>query len=197
MEDGNNGNNSLGPVFKPRRHIMLDNELNGGKKTYENISIDSINKNFDIKNENLQNNAKIKVLVNKAFMLPSSPPLPTLSTSALNDAHLLTKLDDLQSTSKDLNRNLAIALHEVNKLRENAKQKAVTAPRRSNASSLERDNNSASTSSLTGTNSKISKKNVYPFWSICKIRSIREVIVLCPMKLPHPILPAPHHQNTD
>lgn len=183
----NNGNDSPVPVPKPRRHIMLENEFSGSKTSYENVSIDLINKNIDIKNENLQNNSKNKIPLNKAFMLPSSPtatpssppPLPltavptTPSTSsAIHDGHMfnvLTKLNDLQSSSKDVNRNLASTLDEVNKLSniysddENMKHKPVPAPRRSNASSLERDTDLvASTSSSTGAISKISNKNVYP-----------------------------------
>lgn len=187
MDDGNNGNDSSVPVPKPRRHIMLANEFSG-KTSYENVSIDLINKNIDIKNENLQNNSKNKIPLNKTFMVPTSPTLPvpvqpsfsspaarttTPSTSgSLNDGHManvLTALNDLQSTSKDVNRNLANALDEVNKLSniysddENVKHKPVPAPRRSNASSLERDTNlAASTSSSTGAISKISNKNVYP-----------------------------------
>lgn len=185
MDEGKNGNVSPVPVPKPRRHIILGNEFNG-KQSYENVSIDSINKNIDIKNENLQNNnSKNKIPLNKTFMIPSAsssspappPPLsPTVgmsasTNSAMSDDHMinvLTELNDLQSSSKDVNRNLASALDEVNKLSniysddENVKHKPVPAPRRSNASSLERDTNSASTSSSTGAISKISNKNLYP-----------------------------------
>lgn len=185
MDEGNNGNVSPVPVPKPRRHIILGNEFNG-KQSYENVSIDSINKNIDIKNENLQNNSKNKIPLNKTFMIPASSsslspaPLPPLSpsvgmststNSAVSDGHMikvLTELNDLQATSKDVNRNLASALDEVNKLSniysddENVKHKPVPAPRRSNASSLERDTNLASTSSSTGAISKISNKSLYP-----------------------------------
>lgn len=184
MDDGNNGNVSPVPVPKPRRHIILGNEFNG-KQSYENVSIDAINKNIDIKNENLQNSSKNKIPLNKTFMIPSSssslspapppPPSAAISTSAnsaANDGHMinvLTELNDLQATSKDVNRNLASALDEVNKLSniysddENVKHKPVPAPRRSNASSLERDTNLASsTSHSTGAISKISNKSLYP-----------------------------------
>lgn len=186
MDDGNNGNVSPVPVPKPRRHIILGNEFNG-KQSYENVSIDSINKNIDIKNENLQNSSKNKIPLNKTFMIPSSsslspappPPPPqspsvaisTSTNSAASDGHMinvLTELNDLQTTSKVVNRNLASALDEVNKLSniysddENVKHKPVPAPRRSNASSLERDTNLASTSSSSGAISKISNKNLYP-----------------------------------
>lgn len=164
------------PVPKPRRHIMLSNEFNGGKTAYENVSIDLINKNIDIKTENLQNNAKNKIPLEKTFLLPttttapssSSPPLsPTPSTNSA----VLTELNDLQSSSsKDVNRNLATVLDEVNKLSniysddENLKHKPVPAPRRPNVSgnSLERDTNLASTSASTGAISKVSNKSMYP-----------------------------------
>lgn len=179
MDEGKNRNDSPVPVPKPRRHILMGNEFNG-KTSYENVSIDLINKNIDIKNENLQNNSKNKIPLNKTFLMAASPsssssppPSPSAGTtgSTNSDAHpqnVLTELNDLHSASKDSNRNLASTLDEVNKLSniysddENVKQKPVPAPRRSNASSLERDSNLASASSSTGAISKISNKNLYP-----------------------------------
>lgn len=179
MDNGNNGNDSPVPVPKPRRHIALGNAFND-KTKYENVSIDLINKNIDIKNENLQNNSKHKMPLNKTFILPSAtsssspPPAPqpqSTSTSNATNEHMinvLTELNDLQSSSKDVNRNLASTLDEVNKLSniysddENMKHKPVPAPRRSNASSLERDANLGCASSSTGAISKLSNKNMYP-----------------------------------
>lgn len=167
-----NGNDSSVPVPKPRRNLVLG--YSPQKTSYENVSIDLINKNIDIKNENLQNNSKNKIPLNKAFMLPASPPPQPVTTVASSVApgpgNVLTELNDLQSSSKDVNRNLASTLDEVNKLSniysddENLKHRPVPAPRRSNAGSLERDANlvSPSTSLSTGAISKLSNKSMYP-----------------------------------
>lgn len=129
MEEDNT-REALSPVPKPRRHLLLDSEL-ANKSSYENVSIDLINKTIDIKNENLQNNSKNKLPLNKTFLVPTP------------DAHMinvLTEMNDLQTTiAKDTNKNATVQLDEVNNLSciyndtniDEIQKKPVPAPRRS------------------------------------------------------------------
>lgn len=176
-------NNLAVPVPKPRRHVIVEGDFNG-RTSYENVSMDLINKNIDIKNENLQNNSKNKLQVNKTFILPTPPAAATTSvipttlatsTNGSNDvsmANVLTKLNDLQVNNNG--RNCAINLDEVNKLSniyndDENNQKPVPAPRRSNthsAAKLEKvfnektALNANSCAASTGAISKTTNKNV-------------------------------------
>lgn len=116
------------PTPRPRRQVIIENEPTNNKTAYENVSIDIINKNINIKDENLQNNNRAKLQNNKTFMA---------STNSLNDEHrtkVITELNDLHS-DKNKNRS-SLRLDETNKLSniydldENNK-KPVPAPRRS------------------------------------------------------------------
>lgn len=115
------------PVPKPRRHVIIEAST---KTSYENVSIDLINKNINISDENLQNNTKTKLPNNKLFLTSGGG-------ASTNEEYrnIITELNDLHM---DKNKN-AIKLEEVNKLSniydddENNK-KPVPAPRRSAAS---------------------------------------------------------------
>lgn len=153
------------PVPKPRRHILVDNEMNN-KASYENVSIDLINKNFDIKNENLQNNSKTKLPLNKQFLIPSASGVAA-PVDNLHMVNVLTEMNDLQS-SKDNNKNLTSTLDEVNNLNsiynddntmDDIDRKPVPAPRRS--ASVKCDNRTVGPS--TGAISKMkSASNLSP-----------------------------------
>lgn len=162
------------PTPRPRRQVVIDPEQTNTKTAYENVSIDIINKNFNIKDENLQNNARAKFQNNKTFLV---------SNEEYRNC-VITELNDLHS---DKNRNsLSVHLDEINNLSniydidENNK-KPVPAPRRSasktsipsieksfsendfNKKSVDLTDNGASTSKVfrsspvsTGATSKIS-----------------------------------------
>lgn len=125
------------PTPRPRRQVVIDPDQTNTKTAYENVSIDIINKNINIKDENLQNNARAKLQNNKAFLM--------------ND--VITELNDLHF-DKDRN-SLSLRLDEVNKLSniydidENNK-KPVPAPRRS-----------ASKTSLPGTEKVVNANESY------------------------------------
>lgn len=148
-------NETFAPIARPRRHIIVDRELIN-KSSYENVSIDLINKNIDIKNENLQNNTKNKLPPNKTFLVSTQS---VSSTDALHMINVLTEMNDLQSTSgKDTNKNLIVQLDEVNNLNsiyndsniEESQKKPVPVPRRSNANTPNKMdlNSSPSTSGI-------------------------------------------------
>lgn len=127
---------------KPRRHnLNVDANLNN-KISYENVSIDLINKNINIKEENIQNNAKNKLQTNKLFLMP------TASTTADTSAPILTNLNDLANAPTKHQKNTA-DLDEVNKLSNiynddaNENVKPVAAPRRASTASCTKQFNCA------------------------------------------------------
>lgn len=145
------------PVPKPRRQNNNNNtdaNLNN-KLAYENVSIDLINKNINIKDENIQNNSKNKLQTNKLFLMANAS-----TTSNNNDTtsstQILTNLNDLANAPTKNQKNAAIhQLDEVNKLSniynddENVNVKPVPAPRRSNAiSAVKQFNCSPSTGAI-------------------------------------------------
>ena len=147
------------PVPKPRRQNNNNNtdaNLNN-KLAYENVSIDLINKNINIKDENIQNNSKNKLQTNKLFLMANTS---TTSNNNNNDTtsstQILTNLNDLANAPAKNQKNAAIhQLDEVNKLSniynddENVNVKPVPAPRRSNAiSAVKQFNCSPSTGAI-------------------------------------------------
>lgn len=166
------------PVPKPRRHnVNTNTNLNNNKLAYENVSIDLINKNINIKEENMQNNAKNKLQTNKLFLMPNTStaasPSPSSSSSSSNNINetsssssvnsggstqILTNLNDLANAPSKNQKNLStIQLDEINKLSniynddENVNVKPVPAPRRANAapSNVKQFNCTASTGAIS------------------------------------------------
>lgn len=166
------------PVPKPRRHnVNTDTNLNNNKLAYENVSIDLINKNINIKEENMQNNAKNKLQTNKLFLIPNtstaaaSSTSPSSSNNNINETsssssssvsggstQILTNLNDLANAPSKNQKNLStIQLDEINKLSniynddENVNVKPVPAPRRANAapSNVKQFNCTASTGAIS------------------------------------------------
>lgn len=153
------------PVPKPRRHNVNTNNNLNNKLAYENVSIDLINKNINIKEENIQNNSKSKLQTDKLFLIPNTST-PTASaavaaTSANNgndisSTQILTNLNDLANAPAKNQKNLSsIQLDEINKLSniynddENVNVKPVPAPRRSNATpNVKQFNCTASTGAI-------------------------------------------------
>lgn len=143
------------PVPKPRRNCTA-NEANRVEKTsYENVSIDLINKNININEENLQNNSKDKLQSNKSFMKQVAETTHSTSNEldSIEANNVLAKLNDLHVNNND--KINPIRLDEVNKLSniynddENVK-KPVPAPRRSNAQCSNKVNNNAESISSGG-----------------------------------------------
>lgn len=127
MAEGSNQSTlSSAPVPKPRRHLIIESS---NSTSYENVSIDLINKNININDENLQNNTKSKLTNNKAFLTSGNG-----NGTSDEYRNVITELNDLHS---DKNKN-SVKLEEINKLSnlydddENCK-KPVPAPRRSAA----------------------------------------------------------------
>lgn len=125
------------PVPKPRRHnVNSDANLNN-KISYENVSIDLINKQITINNENIQNNAKNKLQTNKLFLM-SNASTTSNNNNDTSSTQILTNLNDLANAPAKNQKNTPIQLDEVNKLSniynddENVNVKPVPAPRRSN-----------------------------------------------------------------
>lgn len=135
-----NGDNEIAvPVPKPRRHnLNTDANLNN-KLAYENVSIDLINKNINIKDENMQNNSKNKLQTNKLFLISNASM--TSTNNDTSSTQILTNLNDLANAPSKNHKNTSIQLDEVNKLSniynddENVNAKPVPAPRRSSAMS--------------------------------------------------------------
>lgn len=83
------------PVPQPRRQAIPSE---ASKLAYENVTIDIINKNIDIKDDNLQSNAKMeKIQNNKAFLSP---------VIAQNEDYknVITEMNNLNT---DKNKNIA------------------------------------------------------------------------------------------
>lgn len=163
----NNNQETPAPVPKPRRsavNINTDANLNN-KTAYENVSIDLINKNINIKDENLQNNTKNnKLQTNKRFLMPNVATSPTAETV---NTQILTKLNDLTNVPNKNQKNSSINLDEVNKLNSiysddvNETVRPVPAPRRSNAYKVQNTkkmNQLPSTSSECENSKKIDDK---------------------------------------
>lgn len=140
MDHKNNLTEELSvPVPKPRRqNVNIETNLKN-KTPYENVSIDLINKNVNIKDENLQNNAKNnKLQTNKLFLMPTTSANLT-TNDATSPQQILTNLNDLANASNKYQKNIPAHLDEVNKLSniynddENANVKPVPAPRQSSA----------------------------------------------------------------
>lgn len=134
------------PVPKPRRHNNnTDTNLNN-KIAYENVSIDLINKNINIKDENIQNNSKNKLQTNKMFLMINTTSM-TSNNNESNNTQILTNLNDLANAPVKNQKN--VSLDEVNKLSniynddENVNIKPVPAPRRSNANTNSKQFNCA------------------------------------------------------
>lgn len=140
MDNNNLNEKTSVPVPKPRRH-NLNSDVNLNNKTsYENVSIDLINKNIYIKDENLQNNSKNnKLQTNKLFLVPTTSSNLDNDTTSSSPHPLLTNLNDLANASSEIKKNASSHLDEVNKLSniynddENANVKPVPAPRRSSS----------------------------------------------------------------
>lgn len=141
--DNNGDEQTVVPVPKPRRHnLNTDANLNN-KIAYENVSIDLINKNINIKDENIQNNAKNKLQTNKLFLMPNTSTTSnqnnncndTSSSGSSSGGQILTNLNDLANAPCTKNQKNA-SLDEVNKLSNiynddvNVNVKPVPAPRR-------------------------------------------------------------------
>lgn len=149
------------PVPKPRRHNLSTNSNLNNKLAYENVSIDLINKNINIKEENIQNNSKNKLQTNKLFLIPhaSSPAPPSNNANDTTSSQtVLTNLNDLANAPAKNHKNLSpIQLDEFNKLSniynddENVNVKPVPAPRRSNAThaNVKQFNCTASTGAIS------------------------------------------------
>lgn len=157
------------PVPKPRRHVSGDINLNNSQTSYENVAIDLINKKINIKDENLQNNAKSKLETNKLFLMPSTSNInEELATSVQKSV----QMNDLQNISNNNYRNLSKQLDEINKLSniynddENvtAKPVPVPAPRRSTASmpanKIENSLHAGNKSSCPSSTGAISKQSI-------------------------------------
>lgn len=123
------------PVPTPRR---VDVNLNN-KIAYENISIELMNKNVNIKEENIQNNSKNKLQTNKLFLLPNTST--NSNNNDISSTQILTNLNDLANAPNKNVKN--VSLDEGNKLSNiynddanvNVNVKPVPAPRRTNATS--------------------------------------------------------------
>lgn len=126
------------PVPTPRRNNDVDVNLNN-KIAYENVSIELMNKNVNIKEENIQNNSKNKLQTNKLFLLPNTST--NSNNNDVSSTQILTNLNDLANAPNKNVKN--VSLDEVNKLSNiynddanvNVNVKPVPAPRRTNATS--------------------------------------------------------------
>lgn len=167
--DSNADDHTGVPVPKPRRHNLNTNNNLNNKLSYENVSIDLINKNINIKEENIQNNAKTKLQTDKLFLMPNTSTAssnnanetsPGSSTSgcsgSASSAQILTNLNDLANAPAKNQKNLSIHLDEINKLSniynddENVNVKPVPAPRRPNTTSdIKQFNCTASTGAIS------------------------------------------------
>lgn len=160
----------VGPVPKPRRHNLNTNTNLNNKLSYENVSIDLINKNINIKEENIQNNSKNKLQTNKLFLMPNTSTASSnnnninettssasSSSSSCGSTQILTNLNDLANApTKNQNIRSTIQLDEINKLSniynddENVNVKPVPAPRRSNTTTnIKQFNCTASTGAIS------------------------------------------------
>ena len=157
--ESNVDDNAVVPVPKPRRHNINTNTNLNNKLAYENVSIDLINKNINIKEENIQNNSKNKLQTNKLFLMSNTTTTTTTATTSTSNntnetsstssgssssgsTQILTNLNDLANApAKNQKNHASIQLDEINKLSniynddENVNVKPVPAPRRSNAPS--------------------------------------------------------------
>ncbi|XP_031627441.1 uncharacterized protein LOC116343504 isoform X2 [Contarinia nasturtii] len=132
------------PVPKPRRHNNNTDANLNNKIAYENVSIDLINKNINIKDENIQNNSKNKLQTDKMFLMPNTSTTSNNNennnsnniggSSSTSHSQILTNLNDLANAPVKNQKNAS--LDEVNKLSniynddENVNVKPVPAPRR-------------------------------------------------------------------
>lgn len=119
-------NEAVKPVPQPRRTVAASDNH---RTTYENVSIDLINKNINLNNENLHQNRKQKVQNDKSFSPPENVPvasaLPT--TTRTEHRNIITEVNNLNI---DRNRNASHKnfeeSHKLNNL-------PVAAPRRTAA----------------------------------------------------------------
>lgn len=73
-------NDNRKPVPQPRRTKLNDDDGNN-RQTYENVSIDMMNKVININDDNLQTNRKVKIQNDKTFMLASTSTTTTTTTT--------------------------------------------------------------------------------------------------------------------
>lgn len=156
----NNGINEIGPVPvpKPRRHTTnTDTNLNNNHKiSYENVSIDLINKQININDENIQNNTKNNKLQTNKLFLMSNTSTASNNNDTSTSTQILTNLNDLTNASISKHqKNMSIQLDDMNKLSniynddENVNVKPVPAPRRPNhTDNTKQFNCSASTGAI-------------------------------------------------
>lgn len=119
-------NEAVKPVPQPRRTVAASDNP---RTTYENVSIDLINKNINLNNDNLQQNRKQKIQNDKAFVpsenIPVASVLPT--TTKTDQRNIITEVNNL---NLDRNRNASHKnfedSHKLNNL-------PVPAPRRTAA----------------------------------------------------------------
>lgn len=140
MDNNNLNEKTSVPVPKPRRHNSNSDANLNNKTSYENVSIDLINKNINIKDENLQNNSKNnKLQTNKLFLMSTTSANLDNDATSSSPHQILTNLNDLANASNKYQKNSSSHLDEVNKLSniynddENANVKPVPAPRRSSS----------------------------------------------------------------
>lgn len=116
MDDQNKTNQNNVPIPKPRNQSTSDST----KTSYENVSIDLINKSININADNLQNSVKPK-LQDKVFILPSV-------TRAEPYRNVINEMNNLNNNIK----NSTKSSEESNKLRnlDENPPKPIPAPRR-------------------------------------------------------------------
>ena len=83
-------NNADGPKPVPQPRRLVTPQTNNNSTAYENVSIDLINKNIQINDDNLQCNERAKIQNNKTFLLPSP-------NNANNDSYknVITEVNNL------------------------------------------------------------------------------------------------------
>lgn len=126
------------PVPQPRRHVIANDDP--PKSAYENVTIDLINKNIDINDDNLQSNRKSKIQHSKSFILPTasaiitSPPVTssTITNQPREDVCKNT-LSEMNNLNTDKNKNFPMKsipeTSKINNLNE-LTTRPIPAPRR-------------------------------------------------------------------
>lgn len=119
-------NEAVKPVPQPRSTVATSDNH---RTTYENVSIDLINKNINLNNDNLHQNRRQKIQNDKAFSPPENVPVATVlpATTKTEHRNIITEVNNLNI---DRNRNASQKnfeeSHKLNNL-------PVPAPRRTAA----------------------------------------------------------------
>lgn len=90
--------NNMKPVPQPRRTKCNDDESHN-RTTYENVSINMMNKNININDDNLQTNRKVKIQNDKTFLLASSTTTTTPNRLINNSTAQSSSSADTASSS--------------------------------------------------------------------------------------------------